>query len=550
MATSTTWRLLVAAAVALQGPAEGLTVDLAAVEQLRIRLEAVDAENASHVAELARALAGDRAGRPRPEERSPPARGEAKPAMMDRLMMRWLDEAFRASEDLEEEDGAGEQDEGDLMDAAPGPEEDAAPPIQLSRVHGRQADDELLPWDTKPDTKERKRYRKAPRASKRKRRKLAEKFAQWLNGAVAMESAVDDESDNFLQEIINITEEAEAKALSPEQAEKELKEIQHIWDKYELDNENVTAIDIVEKLYPSNDTWYEDSKHRLHTMNENQSHVIREEVESLKAELERVRNEAAKMRVEKLKAEVARLQAERALLDSSAKLDAAGGNASVLRRELRQSENQSAPLPVVLERDEQDGEAASAALDELPFVPTIPAEAVKQTDQARSAELDASVLPVVPTIPTEAMSQTDQAPSAELDTGASVLPVVPTVPTEAVDQTDHAPSAELDEGASAVPYVPAKADTQADEAPSAEPDREASGALAAPAADGQAGQAPNAELDEEASYLPVVPNPGEEADNAPALAEAEGQGQTGDAQADNTSAPAEAGGQGQTGDAR
>ncbi|CAK0880387.1 unnamed protein product [Prorocentrum cordatum] len=226
MAPPLAWRLAAAAAVALQGLTQGLSVDLAAADRLRGRLEAVDADKLDQVAELAVALSG------------------RAPALDEALVMRrWLDEAIRASVGLEEEGAASQQEESDPEEPE---EEDVVPRrVELSRASGELGARRPAPEAAKPGRKEGRRRHKAPRRrSRREQRRLDRKFAKWLPGAIAIETATEEESNNLYEELLNITDEAEARELSPEQAAKELKSIQAIWDKYELGNENTTAVSI------------------------------------------------------------------------------------------------------------------------------------------------------------------------------------------------------------------------------------------------------------------------------------------------------------------
>jgi len=307
MSTRLAWRVLVATAAALQGPADGLALDPAAA----VGAGAVEAQQRQE---------GRRALRSRPDGVSPEnaiqargqsAQGEAAP-VLDGVLRRWLQETLEASEDLGRE--VGEQESG-LMDAAPTSAEGKDQEMQqsiLDRVDPTNAsalselgEPELSRVSafraTRPERKERRRrrhFRRAPRASRRKRAKIEREMAEWLPGAVETERAAEETFESvdneLLGQLLNFTSETN-ETPSLDRAERELKTIQEIWDRYELDNENVTAMDIVEKLYPSNDTWYGDAVHRLHAMNETESHEVavrlREEVERLKAELERVRDQ-------------------------------------------------------------------------------------------------------------------------------------------------------------------------------------------------------------------------------------------------------------------
>jgi len=129
MAPPLAWRLAAAAAVALQGLTQCLSVDLAAADRLRGRLEAVDADKLDQVAELAVALSG------------------RAPALDEALVMRrWLDEAIRASVGLEEE-----------------PEEEDVVPrrVELSRASGELGARRPAPEAAKPGRKEGRRRHKA-----------------------------------------------------------------------------------------------------------------------------------------------------------------------------------------------------------------------------------------------------------------------------------------------------------------------------------------------------------------------------------------------------
>ncbi|CAK0880385.1 unnamed protein product [Prorocentrum cordatum] len=117
---------------------------------------------------------------------------------------------------------------------------------ELSRVSAFRA--------TRPERKERRRrrhFRRAPRASRRKRAKIEREMAEWLPGAVETERAAEETFESvdneLLGQLLNFTSEAN-ETPSLDRAERELKTIQEIWDRYELDNENVTAMDIGEAL--------------------------------------------------------------------------------------------------------------------------------------------------------------------------------------------------------------------------------------------------------------------------------------------------------------
>ncbi|CAK0880388.1 unnamed protein product [Prorocentrum cordatum] len=223
MAPPLAWRLAAAAAVALQGLTQGLSVDLAAADRLRGRLEAVDADKLDQVAELAVALSG------------------RAPALDEALVMRrWLDEAIRASVGLEEESprrrtsspaaSSSRAPRASSVHGAPRPR----PPSQAGRRGGAGTRLGTSDMAGAPP----------PLPAGAEDPGLDRKFAKWLPGAIAIETATEEESNNLYEELLNITDEAEARELSPEQAAKELKSIQAIWDKYELGNENTTAVSI------------------------------------------------------------------------------------------------------------------------------------------------------------------------------------------------------------------------------------------------------------------------------------------------------------------
>jgi len=142
MAPPLAWRLAAAAAVALQGLTQCLSVDLAAADRLRGRLEAVDADKLDQVAELAVALSG------------------RAPALDEALVMRrWLDEAIRASVGLEEEGAASQQEESDPEEPE---EEDVVPRrVELSRASGELGARRPAPEAAKPGRKEGRRRHKA-----------------------------------------------------------------------------------------------------------------------------------------------------------------------------------------------------------------------------------------------------------------------------------------------------------------------------------------------------------------------------------------------------
>ncbi|CAK0880389.1 unnamed protein product [Prorocentrum cordatum] len=236
MAPPLAWRLAAAAAVALQGLTQGLSVDLAAADRLRGRLEAVDADKLDQVAELAVALSG------------------RAPALDEALVMRrWLDEAIRASVGLEEERGRRVS----RKKATPrSPRRRTSSPAASSSRAPRASSVHGAPRPRPPSQAGRRggagtrlgtsdmAGAPPPLPAGAEDPGLDRKFAKWLPGAIAIETATEEESNNLYEELLNITDEAEARELSPEQAAKELKSIQAIWDKYELGNENTTAVSI------------------------------------------------------------------------------------------------------------------------------------------------------------------------------------------------------------------------------------------------------------------------------------------------------------------
>lgn len=346
-------RVLVAAAVALQGLADGLVVDPAAAGRgaleaqqprpagqrgtggPRSRLESVDPMNASQVVNLARTLklARDLAGRstpPKPHPRAQrPSTSVGPSPVLDERMRRWLSEADKASDDLDRE--VSEQ-EGDLREAVPKSKEekdlerlhgmmDAVDPMNASELSGLgdsldgeregypeskfEKDLERLEsileevdegnatevselgkaivakalaqdgWPRRKVTKYR-HLRKAPRLSRRKREAIAKAMVEDLKVLMANMSNDTNKVDTS--------------------ADQERDTIERIVDKYELESENVSGVDIIEQLYPSNDGWYNDAVDRLHRSSENEtleiSGEIYDEVERLQAELEKARDGA------------------------------------------------------------------------------------------------------------------------------------------------------------------------------------------------------------------------------------------------------------------
>jgi len=135
---------------------------------------------------------------------------------------------------------------------------------------------------------------------------------EWLVEAQKENSYVDEEYTSarasldreLMDQMDNFTKEEAKQSIIPE-ADRELAILQGIWEKYELDNENTTAIDLLDKMYPGEprggvpgvEAWLEDALERLHPMNATQSKEVeelRKQVESLKVELEKVADQAKK----------------------------------------------------------------------------------------------------------------------------------------------------------------------------------------------------------------------------------------------------------------
>jgi len=251
--------------------------------------------------------------------------------VLDERMRRWLDEADKAADDLERE--VSEQ-EGDLMQAVPKSQEekdleklhgmmDAVDPMNATELselgesleRKREGDlageapeskfekdlerleDILEEVDEKNATEvselgeaivakalaqagwprrkvaKHQHLRKTPRLSKRKRQAIAKAMVEELKV--------------LMSTISNDTNKVDSSA------DQERDALERIADKYELDSENITGMDMIDQLYPSNDGWYNDAVDRLHRSDENETHEIGEEiyeeVERLQAELEQAR---------------------------------------------------------------------------------------------------------------------------------------------------------------------------------------------------------------------------------------------------------------------
>jgi len=193
-----------------------------------------------------------------------------------------------------------------LQDPADGLTADYAA-LDRGAREAQQPQGELRLRAIRPDQKvaRRRAFRKAPRASEAERAKIAKEMAEWLSDAKKMEKSLDEKytsaDSELVGQLLDITnEEGADDTPTLSQAERELRTLRRIWDKYNLGNENVTTVDILEKLdgsklYPSKEAWYGDAVRRLHNLNRTESHEVavrlREEVERLKVELEHLRDE-------------------------------------------------------------------------------------------------------------------------------------------------------------------------------------------------------------------------------------------------------------------
>lgn len=285
--------------------------ELAMLEEL---LAKWDTENETRIDETARRMAAIAFRRelralfawPHHAAQHRPAPAEPSPEMDDG-MKRWLEEANKASEELEKEVS---EEEHDLAEEVPKSEEekgleklqgvlDSVDPknaTEMSEVGESLVTKEFRrmaelrgewPW-----SKRHRRMRRAPPATKKQRAMVAQQMDDWLRDAMKEEQDTEEKytsvDNELLDQMNNITREQEQNVI-PE-ADQELAILQGIWEKYELDNENTTAMDLLDKLYPDVSTWYEDALERLHPMNATESAEVaelRKQVESLKADLEK-----------------------------------------------------------------------------------------------------------------------------------------------------------------------------------------------------------------------------------------------------------------------
>jgi len=282
---------------------------------------------------LARGLVG-KSTPPRPHARArrSSAAGEPRP-VLDERSRKWLDEADKASDDLEKE--VREQ-EGDLKEAIPKSKEEKG----LERLHGMM--DAVDPMnaselsdlgdllvqqqeggitDEAPASKferdlerlesilEEADEKNATEISELGEAIVAKALAQhdWPRRKVAksrhprkarplsqrkreaLEKAMVEDLKRLMAASANDTNRVDSTA------DQERDTIERIADKYGLESENITGIDMVDQLNPSNDGWYNDAVDRLQRSDENETYEISEEiygeVERLQAELERARED-------------------------------------------------------------------------------------------------------------------------------------------------------------------------------------------------------------------------------------------------------------------
>lgn len=189
--------------------------------------------------------------------------------------------------------------------------------LEAAKKFSSLAAEELMD-DWPRDKKVRRRhYRPAPHASKRKREMVAQAIENWLPEAAKEASDIDkvytsvnrellEQLENTSKELVaeqellnqldNVSAEQEEDVI-PE-ADKDLAILQGIWDKYELENNDVSAEDLAESLHLIQDPggWYSEALRALHQGGKRKSEPpeiaeLRRTVERLESELEVVEDE-------------------------------------------------------------------------------------------------------------------------------------------------------------------------------------------------------------------------------------------------------------------
>lgn len=352
--------LLAALAAALQRPVVGLAATRTApagpgedLEKLQAQVDAVDAKNASEVAELAAALAKHRGGEEWPHRKQKQAPTAEPRPEVDERVRRWLDEASKAPEDSEEEleSGAGEPSSDSAEEVAKSEEEEKLDRLSdlLDEVNTKNASDVSRVGDSlvaraaalralgpPKKVKRHRRLRRARRASKRTKEAIAKEMEQWASEAEKATSSMDEEFSFYdrqlLEQLDNITK--EQAALTAPEADQELAILQGIWDRYGLDDENATAMDVVERLERENNTWLEDALERLRPINRTEPEEVRElrqTVEKLQGQLAEAKQAAheAKSQADQLAAAQATVSRRAALRRRAAQALAAALHAHI-----------------------------------------------------------------------------------------------------------------------------------------------------------------------------------------------------------------------------